>query len=377
MAGKCINRQNICIWCILSLALFCTIDRVPRTQKEVCTMSKKAPACPRVDIGGQAVMEGVMMKAPDAIAIAVRRPDDSIVVVREEYVPLSKKHKWMGFPFIRGIINFGTMLSSGMNTLQKSTEMLGIMDEEPTKFEKWLAKKLGKGIDKVVMGVAIVLAVILSIGLFFMIPEAVASALRATGMGRIGVNLLSGLVRILILTGYMLFCGMVPDVRRTFQYHGAEHKTVYCNENGKPLTPENAGVYTTLHPRCGTSFLLIVFVLSILLFTVVGYNGDQYILRLLSRLALLPFIAGISYEVLKGLAHVENGFTRAMRWPGMQMQRLTTRQPDEKMLEIAIVAMNVALHGLPKNAPVTKEGYTVLHSYKDSEKGYDFGGDEA
>ena len=118
-------------------------------------MKKNASACPRVDIGGQAVMEGVMMKAPDAIAIAVRRPDDSIVVVREEYVPLSKKHKWMGLPFIRGIINFGTMLSSGMNTLQKSTEMLGVMDEEPTKFEKWLAKKLGKGIDKIVMAVAV------------------------------------------------------------------------------------------------------------------------------------------------------------------------------------------------------------------------------
>ena len=338
-------------------------------------MKKNVSACPRVDIGGQAVMEGVMMKAPDAIAIAVRHPDDSIVVVREEYVPLSKKHKWMGLPFIRGIINFGTMLSSGMNTLQKSTEMLGVMDEEPTKFEKWLAKKLGKGIDKIVMAVAVVLAVVLSIGLFFVIPEAVASALRATGMGRIGVNLLSGLVRILILTGYMVFCGMVPDVRRTFQYHGAEHKTVYCNEAGSPLTPENAGVFTTLHPRCGTSFLLIVFVLSILLFTLVGYNGDQYILRLLSRLALLPFIAGISYEILKGLAHMDNAVTRALRWPGMQMQRLTTRQPDEKMLEIAIVAMNVALHGLPKNAPTTKEGYTVLHSYRESEKDYDFGGE--
>ena len=120
-----------------------------------------------------------------------------------------------------------------------------------------------------------------------------------------------------------------------------------------------------------------MFVLSILLFTIVGYNGDQYILRLLSRLALLPFIAGISYEVLKGLAHVDNPVTRALRWPGMQMQRLTTREPDEKMLEIAIVAMNVALHGLPENAPTTKEGYTVLSTYKESEKGYVFGGDEA
>lgn len=335
-------------------------------------MSKAAPACPRVDIGGQAVMEGVMMKAPDAIAIAVRRPDDSIVVQRKEYVAPAKKHKWMGWPIVRGIVNFCTMLTTGMGVLQTSTEMLGIMDEEPTKFEKWLAKKLGKGVDKVVMGVAIVLAVILSVGLFFVIPEAVASWLRSLGLGRVWVNLLSGLVRIAILIGYMLFCTLVPDVRRTFQYHGAEHKTVYCHEADKPLTPENAAPFTTLHPRCGTAFLLIVFALSIILFTLVGYNGDQYILRLLSRLALLPVVAGVSYEVLKGLAHSESKLARILRWPGLQLQRLTTKQPDAKMLEIAIVAMNVALYGLPKNTPTTEEGYALLHSYMESEEGYAF-----
>lgn len=334
-------------------------------------MSKEA-ACPRVDIGGQAVMEGVMMKAPDAIAIAVRRPDDTIVVQRKEYVAPAKKHKWMGWPIIRGVVNFCTMLSMGMSVLQASTEMLGTMDEEPTKFEKWLAKKLGKGVDKVVMGVAMVLAVILSIGLFFVIPEAVASWLRSLNLGRVWVNLLSGLVRIGILIGYMVFCTLVPDVRRTFQYHGAEHKTVYCHEADKPLTPENAAPFTTLHPRCGTAFLLIVFALSIILFTLVGYNGDQYILRLLSRLTLLPIVAGVSYEALKGLAHSESKLAHVLRWPGLQLQRLTTKQPDAKMLEIAIVAMNVALYGLPEHAPTTEEGYTVLHSYKESEEGYAF-----
>lgn len=340
-------------------------------------MSKTSSACPRVDIGGQAVMEGVMMKAPDAFAIAVRRPDDSIVVQRKEYVAPSKKHKWMGWPIIRGMVNFCTMLSTGMGVLQTSTEMLGIMDEEPSKFEKWLAKKLGKGVDKVVMGVAIVLAVILSVGLFFVIPEAAASWLRSLGLGRVWVNLLSGLVRIGILIGYMLFCTLVPDVRRTFQYHGAEHKTVYCHEADKPLTPENAAPFTTLHPRCGTAFLLIVFALSIILFTLVGYNGDQYILRLLSRLALLPVVAGVSYELLKGLAHSESKIAHILRWPGLQLQRLTTKQPDAKMLEIAIVAMNVALYGLPANAPTTEEGYTLLHSYKESEEGYAFPQEDA
>ena len=335
-------------------------------------MSKKEKACPRVDIGGQAVMEGVMMKAPDAIAISVRRPDGSIVVKRKEYTPLAKKHPWMGWPIIRGVINMGMMLASGMSTLQESTEMLGIMDEEPTRFEKWLAKKLGKGIDKIVMGVAVILAVILSVGLFIMIPAAVESGLMALGVTGTPATIIGGIVKILILIGYMIFCGFVPDVRRTFQYHGAEHKTVYCNENGLPLTPENAAQFTTLHPRCGTAFLLIVFIISMLLFLVVGRGISVYIWRFLLHLALLPVVAGISYEVLKGLAHADGPIVRALRWPGLQMQRLTTRQPDLGMLEVAIVSMNVALHGLPENAPKTPEGYTVLHSYKESEPGYVF-----
>lgn len=330
----------------------------------------------RVDIGGQAVMEGVMMKGPDAIAISVRRPDGTIVTKRKAYVPLSRKHKWMGWPIVRGVVNMVTMLTSGMSTLEESTQMLGIMDEEPTKFEKWLAKKLGKGIDKVVMAVAIVLAVFLSVGLFIVIPSAVESGLMALGASGTVSTLVGGLTKIAILIGYMIFCGCVPDVRRTFQYHGAEHKTVYCNENDLPLTPENAAQFTTLHPRCGTAFLLIVFVISMLLFLVVGRGINVWIWRFLLHLALLPVVAGISYEVLKGLAHADGPIVRALRWPGLQMQRLTTKQPDLSMLEVAIVSMNVALYGLPQNAPTTPEGYTVLHSYKESEQGYEFPAEE-
>ena len=336
-------------------------------------MIKQQNNCKRADIGGQAVMEGVMMKSPDAIAIAVRRPDHTIVVRRNEYVSLAKKHPWMGLPFVRGTVNFLTMLSMGMTTQQQSTDMLGILDEEPTKFEKWLSKALGKGIDKIVMAVAIVLAVILSIGLFFVLPELFAKLLKGfwpeASMSWL-VNLLSGILRILILIGYILFCAKVPEVRRTFEYHGAEHKTVYANENDLPLTPANAQKFGTLHPRCGTSFLLIVFVISIVLFTLVGYQGTSFMWRLLSRLALLPFVAGISYEVLKGLAHSESRLARALRWPGMQMQRLTTRPPTDEMVECAIVAMNVALHGMPAHAPRTPEGWAVLKGYAESDPAY-------
>ncbi|HPF86417.1 MAG TPA: DUF1385 domain-containing protein [Candidatus Limiplasma sp.] len=334
---------------------------------------KDKQQCKFVDIGGQAVLEGVMMKSPDAIAVAVRRPDKSIVVDRQEYVAPAKKHKWMGWPFVRGIINMGSMLAMGMGTLQKSTNMLGVLDEEPSKFEIWLSKKLGKGIDKIVMGTAIVLATVLSVVLFFAIPEAFARWLKAVWAdGNLNwlVNLLSGILRIMILIGYILFCMLVPDVRRTFQYHGSEHKTVYCHEHKKQLTPENARVYSTLHPRCGTSFLLLVFVISIILFTVIGYQGNVYVYRLLSRLALLPIVAGVSYEVLKVLAHSESWIARALRWPGLQLQRLTTKQPDDGMLEVAIVSMNVALHGMPKHAEHTPEGWAILKSYRESDPDY-------
>jgi len=323
-----------------------------------------------VDIGGQAVMEGVMMKSPTAIAVSVRRPNGQIVIKHTPDTPISEKHKWMGWPFIRGIINMGLMLSMGMKTLQQSTDMLGIMDEEPTKFELWLSKKLGKGIDKIVMGVAVALAIVLALGLFFMLPQAIGSWIRSGIENKFIVNLLEGLVRISILIGYMVFCGMVPDVRRTFQYHGAEHKTVYCNENKQPLTPENADQYSCLHPRCGTSFLLIVFILAFIVYTVAAYNGPQFILRLLSRLALLPLVAGISYEILKGLAHRNNALMRALRWPGMQLQRLTTKKPDLKMLEVAICSMNVALYGIPKHLTPDKDGYVYVHSYEETHPDY-------
>ena len=339
-------------------------------------MSNTNASCPRVDIGGQAVMEGVMMKSPDAIALAVRRANGDIVVKRREYVAAAKKHKWMGWPVIRGVINMGSMLSMGMTTLEESTEMLGILDEEPSKFEKWLAAKLGKGVDKIVMGVAVVLAVILAIGLFILLPTLIERGLLALGLPPVAVTVCGGIAKILILIGYMIFCSFVPDVRRTFQYHGAEHKTVYCHEAGQELTPDNARPFTTLHPRCGTAFLLIVMVISMVLFLFVGRDIENFFLRFLTHLALLPVVAGVSYEVLKGLAHRDNALTRVLRWPGMQLQRITTRQPDDQMLECAIVAMNVALHGMPEGAPRTEEGWALLKSYRESEPGYEFPAEE-
>ena len=333
----------------------------------------EAPLCPRADIGGQAVLDGVMMKSPDAIAVAVRRSNGDIVVKRESYEAPAKKHKWMGLPFIRGSVNMVQMLGIGMRVLDDSMKMSGedAAQEQPSKFDQWLADRLGKNVDKVVMGMAVVLAVALSIGLFVLLPNLVILLFprEATGGTLLIKNLVSGLVRILILTGYITLVGQVPDMRKTFQYHGSEHKTVYCHEHDLPLTPENAQQFTTLHPRCGTSFLILTFILSILFYSVIdvlvlqltGFDlGAHYLLRVLSRILLLPCVAGISYEALKALAHHEGPLVRALRWPGLQMQRLTTRQPSDAQCEVAIASMNAALHGLPEGEK-TPEGWVILH----------------
>ncbi len=335
-------------------------------------MSETIKKTEKFDVGGQAVMEGVMMRSPHATAVTVRRPDGTMVTKLTPFVPLKEKYPWMGKPFLRGVINMGTMLYYGMNTLEDSTKMLGMLDEEPTRFEKWLAKKLGKGIDKIVMAVAIVLAVILSVALFIALPAGVESLLRGAGMSTVGYTLIGGLVKIGILIGYMVAVGFIPDIRRTFQYHGAEHKSVHCHESDLPLTPENAMTFSRLHPRCGTAFLLIVFSVSILLFLVLNVLVpiSNFFVRFLFHLAMLPIVAGVSYEVLMGLAHHENRITCVLRWPGMQMQRLTTREPDAKMLECAIVSVNVVLNGFPEHCEKTPEGWGVFHDYRESEPGY-------
>ena len=308
------------------------------------------------DIGGQAVMEGVMMQSPasETMAIAVRRPSGRIVVTCEKREPLSRKHKWMGWPLIRGCVNMVTMLAMGMGTLDKSTQMLGMLEEEPTKFEKWLADKLGASIDRVVMAVAMVLAVALSLFLFVALPTGAATLAGKLIDNRIVINLISGVVRIAILVGYMWAVGFVPDIRRVFMYHGAEHKTVYCNEAGLELTPENARQFSCLHPRCGTAFMFLVMFISILvgsvadqvIYLLFGIEKLGFFLRFGRSLLILPLITGISYEALKGLAHAgDHILVRALRWPGLMLQHLTTREPDDKMLEVAIAAMKAAKAG--------------------------------
>ena len=332
------------------------------------------------DIGGQAVMEGVMMQSPanESMAIAVRRPDGRILVTCEHKEPLSKKHKWMRIPIIRGCVNMVVMLKMGMQTLDKSTQMLGILEEEPTKFEKWLAEKLGKSIDKIVMAVAMALAVVLSLFLFVFLPSTAATLASRFIDNRILINLVSGVVRIAILIGYIWAVALMPDIKRVFMYHGAEHKTVYCNEAGEELTPENARKFSCLHPRCGTAFLFLVMIISIL----IGSVADQLIYLLFGieklgffarfgrSLLVLPVVTGVAYEVLKGLAHAgDHIIVRALRWPGLMLQHLTTREPSDEMLEVAIAAMKAAKAGADKYADELDEGvYLYVEGEENAEE---------
>ena len=296
-------------------------------------------------IGGQAVMEGVMMKSPTWVAMAVRRADGTIATSYDNWTTRAKKGTFLGLPIIRGVVTFIESLSTGMTTLTESAKLAGEdIDEEPTRFEKWLSEKLGKSVESVVVGIAVLLAVVLSVGLFFLLPLGISSLIFGGLADVAGVwkSLTEGLIRLIIFIGYIMLCASIKDVKRTFMYHGAEHKTIACYEAEEELTPDNAMKHSRLHPRCGTNYLFLVMAVSILFFAAIGWNAS-FALRLVMRIAFLPIVAGLSYEVLRFAAKYDNAFTRIIRAPGMALQRITTKEPTEDMLEVAITAFNLAL----------------------------------
>ena len=295
-------------------------------------------------VGGQAVMEGVMMKSPTGSAMAVRKPDGTTAPQYRPQQARAQKGTFLGLPIVRGVVAFVESLSVGMGTLTESAKLIGEeIDEEPTKFEKWLAEKLGKSVESVIMGFAVILAVCLAVGLFFVLPTLISSLLLgASEVASVWKSLTEGLVRLLIFLGYILLCSRVKDVRRVFMYHGAEHKTIACYEAEEPLTPENAVKHSRLHPRCGTNYLFLVMAVSILFFAVVGWNANFFV-RLATRLVFLPVVAGLSYEVLRFAAKYDNLCTRIIRAPGMGLQYITTKEPTPDMIEVAITAFELAM----------------------------------
>lgn len=298
----------------------------------------------KCSIGGQAVMEGVMMKSDTGIAMAVRRADGNIVTQYTEKKSKTRKGTFLGLPIVRGVVMFAETLTDGMNTLTKSAEMYGEqITEEPSKFEKWLAKKLGKSADKIAVGIAVVIAIAFSIGLFFLLPTAVSSLLfMNSASAGIWKSLAEGVIRLLIFLGYIIVCAQIKDVRRVFMYHGAEHKTLACYEAEEELTVENVARQKRLHPRCGTNYLFLVMGISILFYTLIGWNSG-FLLRIATRLLFLPVIAGVSYEVLKLAAKSDGIIARIVRAPGIGLQLITTKEPTPDMMEVAIESFKLAL----------------------------------
>lgn len=295
------------------------------------------------NIGGQGVLEGVMMRAPSMSGLAVRKASGEVVFEKQAVKSLAKKNKFFGFPIIRGIVSFVDMLMFGVNTITKSAKLYDDTDTsaEPTKLEKYIAKKSGKDPMDVAMVFAVIIAMGLAVGIFFVLPTVLANLLRPLIGSPLLMNLIEGGIRLTLFIIYIVGITFIKDIRRVFMYHGAEHKTINCFENEEPLTVENIQKYKTLHPRCGTSYMLLVVVLSILLFSLLGWSPVWYV-RIGLRLLMLPFVAGISYEFLKFAAKSDALFFRIIRWPGMMLQKLTTKPPDDSMVEVAIVAFSVA-----------------------------------
>lgn len=320
----------------------------------------------KCDIGGQGVLEGVMMRAPSMSGLAVRKQTGEIVFEKRSVTSATKKNKFLGLPIVRGVVSFVEMLAFGVTTITKSAKLYDDTAEtEPSRLERYIARKSGKDAMDVAMVFAVMLSIGLAVGIFFIIPTVIANLLRPMIASSFLMNLIEGGIRLLLFFLYVFGISFIKDIRRVFMYHGAEHKTINCYEHEEPLTVENIQKYKTLHPRCGTSYLLLVMVISILLFSLLGWSPVWY-LRIGLRLLMLPVVAGVAYEFLKFAAKSDALFFRIIRWPGLMLQKLTTARPDDDMVEVAIVAFTAAmdqaddeaLAGLAKSfyrAPENKE----------------------
>jgi len=313
----------------------------------------------RTDIGGQAVIEGVMMRSEKGTALVVRRPDGSLAKEFHHQRTRYKKGSFPTWPIVRGVYAFIKSLSDGMSITTRAAELLGEETEQPSKFELWLSKRFNKSAMDVMKAVAIFLALVLAIGLFVLLPIGVVELIEWIfgEMNLAWSTVVQGIVRLIIFLLYIYGISKIRDIKRVFMYHGAEHKTIACFEAELPMTPENAAKCTRLHPRCGTNYLFLTMAVSIVVTTAVtalcalipGFKAWQEVglnrfLFRVARIVLIPLIAGISYEVLKAAAKRDNTVCRIVRAPGLALQHLTTKEPTADMLEVAIASFELALH---------------------------------
>ena len=294
----------------------------------------------KCDVGGQAIIEGVMMRGSKGLATAIRTPNGKIEVKVKKTKPITKKYKILNIPIIRGAATLIDSLMIGINTLNYSASFFED-DEKESKFDIWLKGKLGdKRANDLIITITMMFSLLVAAGLFLGVPTAIASLFKNIGLSPIILNLIESSIRISILILYMYLISKLDDIYRVFQYHGAEHKTIFCYESEEKLTIENVRKFGRLHPRCGTNFLFLTMFVSIVLFTLTGWGGFWQ--RLLLRIILMPLVAGITYELIKWLGRTESKLGKVIAYPGLKLQEITTKEPDDSQLEVAIKALMAA-----------------------------------
>ncbi len=293
-------------------------------------------------IGGQALIEGIMMRGTDKTAMAVRRPDGEIEIKYLSFTPIAKKHRFLGIPVLRGVVNYIESMLWGYKSLMLSADISGFAEED--------GEKPSSAVMTVVMSVASVLAVVLSVFLFMYLPALIFDGINYLFSSTLTplAALFEGILRLVILITYMFLVSKMPDIKRVFQYHGAEHKTIFCFEANEELTVENTRKQKRLHPRCGTSFLILMILVSILISSAIAILFPALrqirILWVAIKILLIPLICGLGYELIKICGRYDNVLTRIISAPGMWLQKITTKEPSDDMLEIAIAALNAVLN---------------------------------
>ncbi len=294
-------------------------------------------------IGGQALMEGIYMRGPEKQSIVVRKPDGTLERKVEQLKLIKDRYPILGWPFIRGVVNFGASMVSGVKALMYSASFLPEEEqEEPTRFEKWLERKFGSDkLEQWLIYSAAVIGVVFAVALFLLLPTFLVGLIRPLHEHLLLRNFLEGVVKVVIFVAYLALVSRMKEIRRVFSYHGAEHKTIRCYEAQLPLTVENVRPMTRLHPRCGTSFLFVVIIISVLVNSVILVSNTA--LRMLLHLLMLPVVVGISYECNRFIGRHDNWLTRALSAPGMWFQHFTTCEPDDGMIEVGIEALKLVI----------------------------------
>lgn len=315
-------------------------------------------------IGGQAVIEGIMMKNKDDYATAVRKPNGEIEIQKDTYVSMTERVKFFSLPFVRGIFSFADSMILGMKTLTFSASFFeDDEDTEPGKAEQWLNKIFGEKLEKVIMTAVMIFSVVMAIGIFMVLPLLITNLFKHFIVSDTIMAVIEGVIRISIFIAYIKLISNMEDIKRTFMYHGAEHKCINCVEHGLPLSVENVRNSSKQHKRCGTSFLIIVMIISILFFMVI--RVDNVWLKIVSRIVLIPVIAGVSYEFLRLAGRNDSKIVNVLSKPGMWMQNMTTKEPDDSMIEVAIAAVETVFDWkayLTENFPENDYGFDTTRA---------------